>query len=168
MQLTSRLQDALNRHVGAELSSAHLYLSMSAYCQAANLPGFAHWLRVQHQEETGHALKFIDFIDDRDGRVLLGAIESPPTEFGSPLDVMEQTLEHERKVTSLINRLYELAVEESDYPTQVLLQWFISEQVEEEKNAAEVVEQLKIVGDDGAGLLMIDARLGQRSSGETE
>ena len=164
MELSRKLEDAINKHINAELYSAYLYLSMSAFCEGINMGGFAHWMRVQHQEETSHALKLFDFVNDRDGRVELQAIQQPPTEFQSLLDVMEGTLEHERKVTSMINRLYELAVEESDYPAQVLLQWFISEQVEEEKAAGDIVEQLKLVDDDGAGLLILDARLAERAA----
>ena len=157
MDISDKLHEAINKHINAELYSAYLYLSMSAYCDGISLPGFAHWLRAQH-----HAFKLFDFLNDRGGRVELQAITKPPGAFDSPLDVMEQTLAHEQEVTSLIHRLYELAVEESDYPAQILLQWFISEQVEEEKNVSEVVQHLSLVGDDGAGVLMVDARLGQR------
>jgi ferritin len=162
MELSTKLHDAINKHINAEFYSAYLYLSMSAYCDSMNLPGFARWLRVQHGEELSHALKLFDFLNDRGGRIELQAIGQPPIEFESPLAVMEQTLEHERAVTSEIHRLYELAVEESDYPAQVLLQWFVTEQVEEEKTAGEIVEHLKLVGAQGAGLLMIDTRLGER------
>ena len=163
MELSKALQDAINTHANSEFYSAYLYLSMAAYCESINMPGFAHWMRIQHQEETGHALKLFDFVNDRGGRVVLEAIDQPPVEFQSSLDVMQRTLEHERTVTSMIHRLYEQAVEESDYAAQILLQWFISEQVEEEKAADDIVEHLKLVGDDGVGLLMIDARLGERA-----
>ena len=153
MELSSTLQDALNKHINAELSSAYLYLSMSAYCDSIDMPGFAHWFRAQHDEETSHAFKIFDFVNDRGGRVVLEAIQQPPSDFTSVLDATQRTLDHERKVTSMIHRLYEQSVEESDYPAQVLLQWFIS-------------EHLKLVGDDGAGLLMIDARLAERGSGD--
>ncbi len=166
MELSSTLQDALNKHINAELSSAYLYLSMSAYCDSIDMPGFAHWFRAQHNEETSHAFKIFDFVNDRGGRVVLEAIQQPPSDFTSVLDATQRTLDHERKVTSMIHRLYEQSVEESDYPAQVLLQWFISEQVEEEKAANEILEHLKLVGDDGAGLLMIDARLAERGSGD--
>ena len=166
MELSSTLQDALNKHVNAEFESAYLYLSMSAYCESIDMTGFAHWFRIQHQEEMSHALKMFDFVCDRGGKVTLQTIGAPPADFKSPLDAVQQTLDHERKVTSMIHRLYEQAVEESDYAAQVLLQWFISEQVEEEKTASEILEQLKLVANDGAGLLMIDARLGERTSTE--
>ena len=165
MDISDKLHEAINKHINAELYSAYLYLSMSAYCDGISLPGFAHWLRAQHAEELSHAFKLFDFLNDRGGRVELQAIAKPPGAFDSPLDVMEQTLAHEQEVTSLIHRLYELAVEQSDYPAQILLQWFISEQVEEEKNVSEVVQHLSLVGDDGAGVLMVDARLGQRGGG---
>ena len=162
MKLSETIQEALNEQINAELYSAHVYLSMSAYCESINMPGFAHWMRAQHQEEISHAMKLFDFVNDRDGRVTLNAIETPPVDFGSLLGVMEAALAQEQAVTSLINRLYELALENTDYPAQVLLQWFITEQVEEEKSAADIIEQLKLIDDDGTGLLMIDSRLGQR------
>ena len=163
MELSTRLREAINSHLNAELYAAYLYLSMAAYCENISMPGFAHWMRLQHQEELSHAMKLFDFLNARESRVVLQAIDQPPTEFKSPSDVAEKTLEHERAVTSKIHRLYELTVEESDYPAQVLLQWFISEQVEEEKVIADVVEHLRLVGEDGTGLLMIDGRLGERT-----
>lgn len=167
MELSSRLQEALNAQIGHELYSAHLYLSMAAYFESLTLPGFAHWMRVQHQEETGHALKLFDFVNDRRGRVVLGAIEAPPVDFQSPLDAMEKALEHERKVTSLIHNLYRQAVEESDYAAQNLLFWFAGEQVEEEKSVSDIVDQLKLIKGDGTGLLVLDARLGARGTATT-
>ncbi|MBC7233665.1 MAG: ferritin [Chloroflexi bacterium] len=160
--LSKKLQDALNEQIKNELYSGYLYLAMSAYFEANNLPGFAHWMRVQAAEEQDHALKFFDFIVDRGGRVVLQAIDQPPVEFSSPLAVFETTLQHEQKVTGLINALYELAVAENDYPAQVMLQWFINEQVEEEKNATQIVETLKMIGEKGQALIMLDRELGQR------
>lgn len=157
------VQDALNEQIKHELYSAYVYLSVSAYCEAINLPGFAHWMRAQSAEERDHAMKIYDFINDRGGRVRLQAIEQPPSDFGTPLQIAEKGLEHERMVTGYIERLYELAVKEGDYPTQVMLQWFISEQVEEEKNADLLVEQLKMVGDNRTALLMLDMELGKRA-----
>jgi ferritin len=156
------LQDAINDQIVAEMHSAYVYLSMSAYLEAQNLPGFAHWMRVQYEEETAHALKLFDFLNDRGGHVALKAIEAPPVEFGSVLALFENALSHEQKVTGLINKLYELAVAEADYPTQVLLQWYIEEQVEEEKNATAIVEQLRLTGDFGPGLLMLDREMASR------
>jgi len=164
--ISKTIQDAMNEQIKNELYSAYLYLSMAAYCESINLKGFAHWLRVQNEEETTHAMKFFDFIHDRGGRVTLQAIAQPPTEFKSPLDVFEQTLEHERKVTAMINNIYALAIKENDYASQALLQWFVTEQVEEEKNATEIVEKLKMVGDRGSGLLYLDHELGERKAEE--
>jgi len=163
--LSKTIQDAMNEQIKNELYSAYLYLSMSAYCEAANLPGFAHWMRMQAQEEVTHAMKFYDFIYERGGRVVLQAIDQPPVEFQSPLHVFEQTLEHEQKVTGLINDLYTLAVEEKDYASQAFLQWFVTEQVEEEDSATQIVETLKMIGDKAHALLMLDRELGGRGAG---
>jgi ferritin len=161
--LNAKVEKAMNEQIKNELYSGYLYLSMSAYFEARNLPGFARWMRLQAEEEQEHALKFFDFVHDRGGRVVLQAIDKPPSDFGSPLAVFELTLEHERKVTGLIHDLYALAVQEKDYASQVMLQWFIDEQVEEEKNAEQTVELLKMVGDQGQPLLMLDRQLGQRA-----
>src|SRR5437763_14857868 len=128
--LKQSVQDAINEQIKNELYSAYVYLSMSAYCESTNLPGFANWMRMQSREEVGHAMKLFDFILDRGGHVVLEAIEKPPIEFKSPIDLAERTLEHERRVTGMIERLYELAITENDYATQAQLQWFITEQVE--------------------------------------
>jgi ferritin len=162
--LSKKLQDAMNEQIKNELYSAYLYLSMSAYCEAANLPGFAHWMRMQAQEEEAHAMKFYDFIYERGGRVVLQAIDQPPFEFPSPLAVFEQTLEHEQKVTGMINDLYALAVEEKDYASQIFLQWFVTEQVEEEASATQILETLKMIGDKGHALIMLDRQLGSRGA----
>ena len=163
--LNPKVEKAMNEQIRNELFSGYLYLSMSAYFETSNLPGFAHWMRLQAEEEQEHALKFFDFVHDRGGRVLLQAIEQPTVEFESPLAVFELTLEHERKVTGLIHELYALAVQEKDYASQVMLQWFIDEQVEEEKNAEQIVELLKMVGDQGQPLVMLDRQLGERAEG---
>jgi ferritin len=162
MTLSQTLQDALNDQIKYELASAHLYLSMAAYCETLNLSGFAHWMRVQYQEEAAHAMKFFDFINDRGGRVIVHGIAQPPTDFESPLDVFQKALENEQAVSALINRLYDLATRENDYPTQVMLHWFIEEQVEEEKSATEIVELLKLTGGQGAALIMLDRQLAAR------
>lgn len=160
--LKNTIQDAINEQINKELYSAYLYLAMAAYFDANNLPGFAHWMRAQYREETQHALKFYRYVNERGGRVFVKAIDEPPAEFGSPLKAFEQTLEHEQFVTSLINKLYELALEEKDYATQSLLQWYIDEQVEEEGNASYIVETLKMVGEKGNGLILLDRQLAQR------
>jgi len=160
--LSKGIQDAINEQIKHELASAYLYLSMSAFCEANNLPGTARWLRMQWEEEQEHAMKLFDFVNDRGGRVILQAIDRPLSDFKSLLDIFQQVLAHEQKVTSLINRLYDAALKENDYPTQVELQWFIKEQVEEEKNAAAIVQQLTMIGEQPSILLMIDRELGSR------
>ncbi len=164
--LGKAVQDAMNEQIKNELYSAYQYLSMAAYCESVNLPGFAHWMRAQSREEMEHAMKFYDFILDRSGRVVLQAIDQPVVEFGSPLEVFEQVLEHEQKVTAMINELYGLAVRENDYASQTFLQWFVTEQVEEEKNAGDVVETLKMVGDTSEALFLLDRELGRRKKDE--
>jgi ferritin len=161
--LNSAVQQALNDQVQKELHSAYIYLSMAAYFEAENLPGAAHWMRGQAGEEQEHAMKLFDFIQDRGGRVTLQAIDAPPATFSSPLAVFEASYAHEQKVTQSIHDLYALAVKEADYPTQVMLQWFIDEQVEEEKNASAIMAQLKMVGDSPAALFMIDRQLAARA-----
>ncbi|MCX8063522.1 MAG: ferritin, partial [Anaerolineales bacterium] len=138
------MQDAMNEQIKNELYSAYLYLSMAAHFESKTLSGFANWLRIQAEEELGHAMKFYNFILERGGTVSLKAIDQPPSSWNSNLEAFEQVLAHEQKVTKLINDLYELALKEKDYPSQVMLQWFIEEQVEEEKNATEIIEKLKL------------------------
>ena len=161
--LNPTVQQALNDQVQKELHSAYIYLSMAAYFEAENLPGAAHWMRSQAGEEQEHAMKIFDFIQDRGGRVTLQAIDAPPATFSSPLAVFEASYAHEQKVTKSIHDLYALAVKEADYPTQVMLQWFIDEQVEEEKNASAIMAQLQMVGDSPAALFMIDRQLAARA-----
>jgi ferritin len=164
--LGKEIQDAMNEQMKSEFYAAYQYLSMAAYCESENLPGFAHWMRTQAQEETQHAMKFYDFILDRNGRVVLQAVEEPVVEFGSPLEVFERALEHEQRVTAMINDLYGLAVRENDYASQTFLQWFVTEQVEEEKNAGDVVETLKMIGDRSEALFLLDRELGRRGNDE--
>lgn len=160
--LSEKMQEALNKQVNAELYSAYLYLSMSAYFESIDLAGFANWMRVQAQEEVMHATKIYDHINERGGRVLLFSIEGPPTEWKSPLAVFENTYHHEQKVTGLINDLVSLATEEKDYATNAFLQWFVTEQVEEEASAKAIVQKLKLIADAPGGLFMLDQELGQR------
>ena len=162
--ISETIQNAINQQIKHEFFSSYLYLSMSAYFETLSLPGFARWMRVQSQEEHEHAMKFFDFLNDRGGSVELQALDQPAGEFQSPLDVFEQSLAHERKVTALIHRLYELALKENDYATQTLLQWFITEQVEEEKNAGQIVEQLKMTGGEPSALLLLDRDLAGRGT----
>ena len=163
MALNERVQEALNRHINEEFYASYLYLSMSAYCESLDLPGFAHWLRVQSQEEYAHAMNLFDFVQDREGRVALYPINQPTLEFGAVLDVMQSTLDHEREVSQLIDRLYELTIEERDYPTQVHLQVFITEQIEEEKTTGDVVAKLKMIGDNSSDLLLLDREMATRA-----
>jgi ferritin len=160
--ISKKMQDAINEQIKNELYSGYLYLAMAAYAEDQNLPGFAHWMKAQCQEEVEHAMKFFNHIAERGGRVELKAIDEPPVEFDSPTALFEMTLEHEKKVTALINGLYELALEEKDYASQVLLQWYIEEQVEEEANASEIRETLKMAGDKGQALVMMDRALVRR------
>jgi ferritin len=164
--LSKALQNAINGQIQHEFYSAYLYLSMSAHFETVHLPGCARWMRLQSQEEAAHAMKLFDFVLEREGRVVLQAIEQPPAQFKSPVTVFQQALEHERKVTGMIHRLYELAAKENDYATQVMLQWFIEEQVEEERTANDIVEQLKMIGDQPAALFILDKDVGARGAGE--
>jgi len=160
--IDQRMQEALNKQINAEIYSAYLYLSMSAHFQSVNLAGFANWMRVQWQEELAHALKFYDYVNERGGRVVLQPVEAPPSAWDSPLALFEQVHQHEQKVTGMINKLVDLAVEIRDHVTNNVLQWFVAEQVEEEASADEVVQKLKLVGDDPSALFMIDRELAQR------
>ncbi len=160
--ISKKIEDALNKQINAELFSSYLYRAMEAYFLDCNLKGFAHWMHVQADEEHTHAMKFFDYINDRNGRVVLTEIAMPPKEWKSPLDAFEAAYAHEQKVTSMINGLVDLARQENDYATQIMLQWFVTEQVEEEANASEIVEKLKLIKDSAQGLFMMDAHLGQR------
>lgn len=157
------VQDAINEQLKNELFAGYMYLSMSAHLEREHLPGFAHWMRLQAEEELVHAMRFFDYLSRRGGRVVLQAVDQPPVEFGSPLSVFEKALEHERFVTGQIHKLYELAAEKGDWATQQELQWFIAEQVEEEDNAGGAVDQLRMAGDDSAALLMLDQQFGARA-----
>ena len=165
--LSEKMQDAINGQLNAELYSSYLYLSMNAYFKSINLDGFANWMYYQAQEELTHGMKLYDFINQRGGRVNLLQIEAPPTQWNSPQAVFEATLEHEQKVTGLINDLVELALGEHDHATNIFLQWFVSEQVEEEESVTGVLEQLKLMGEAKGGLFMIDRELAKRSPGVT-
>lgn len=161
---SKKMLNALNEQIKHELDSAYIYLAMVAYFESNNLPGMAHWMRLQGQEEMVHAMKIFDFIHDRGARVELHALGKPAAALKSPLDVFQKALKHEQKISGLIHQLYELATKEKDYPTQVMLQWFIEEQVEEEKSAEEAVEKLKLAQDNDTALLFIDQQMGQRQA----
>ena len=160
--LSKQMESALNDQINAEMYSAYLYLAMSAYFQSAKLSGFANWMQIQAQEEMVHAMKFYDYINERGGRVTLQSIEAPPKDWDSPLDVFDATLQHEQKVTSLINSLVDIAMEERDHATNIFLQWFVSEQVEEEDTANEILQKIKLMADAPGGMFMLDNEMGQR------
>ncbi|MGC9332976.1 MAG: ferritin [Anaerolineae bacterium] len=162
MELGKNLENAMNDQIREELASAYIYLSMAAYLETLNLPGFAHWMQAQANEEMEHAMKFYGHIYERGGRVLLQAIEQPPADFEGPIGVFEQALKHEQYISSRIIDLYKLAQKEEEFASFSLLQWFVDEQVEEEESALEVLEQLRMIGDKGQGLLMLDRQLAQR------
>ena len=164
--LSQTMQDAINDQIQAEFESAYLYLAMSARMEQFNLKGFAHWLHLQWQEETQHALKFYNYLLQRDGTVQLRALSEPLFAADTPLSIFELVLEHEQYITRRINDLYALAAEERDYASQTLLQWFVSEQLEEEENARAIIDDLRLVGDAGASLFLLDRELGQRQPEE--
>ncbi len=161
--LSKKIEDALNQQIKGEISSAYLYLSMSAYSSSINLGGFAHWLRLQNQEEISHAMRLFDYVNNRGGRVILQGMDRPSADFKSPVSLFELVFKHEQEVSASINKLYELAVQEKDHATEVELHWFIQEQVEEEKNAGQILKQLNMIGEQPAALLMMDRQLSSRS-----
>ncbi len=160
--LKEKMLAAFNKQINAEMYSAYLYLSMEAYFQSINLTGFANWMRTQTQEEMMHAMKIYDFVFERGGKVTLEAIDKPPFSWDSPLAAFKEVLKHEQHVTSLINDLVDLAIKEKDHASNIFLQWFVTEQVEEEASADAVIQRLKLAKDNASGLFMIDAELGQR------
>lgn len=161
--LKPSIEAAINDQINHEFEAAYLYLSMSAHFESCGLPGFATWMRLQSQEELTHGMKLFDYVHARGGRAKLHEIGAPPQQFGKPLEVTRLVLEHEQKVTQLINHLYEIAAQERDYVTAAQLQWFLSEQVEEEKSAGDIVARLEIAGDNANALLVIDRELGTRT-----
>jgi ferritin len=160
--INSTMQKALNDQINAELYSSYLYLSMAAHFEGMNLGGFAHWMHVQAQEETKHAMKIYGYVFEKGGKVTLRAIEGPPSEWKSPLDVFENVYKHEVKVTGLIHKLVELARAEKDIATENFLMWFVTEQVEEEASADHIVQKLKLIKESSQGIFMLDKELGQR------
>lgn len=161
--LNQRIQDAINEQINAELYSAYLYLSMAQHFEAEGLSGFANWFKVQFQEEQDHATIFMNYVNQRGGRVLLKAIDAVPTTWASPTEAFNATLEHEQKVTALINAIYTIAMEEQDYATRDRLNWFVTEQVEEENNCRELIDKLRLIGDNGMGLYMLNTELAART-----
>jgi ferritin len=164
--LDAKIQDALNKHLNEELFSAYVYMSMGAYFESLNLSGMAQWMNTQVQEELVHASKFVGFIHDRGGRVILAEIAAPKTDWDSPLNAFEEAYAHERHISSCIGKLLDLAIAENDHPLNTFLQWFVNEQVEEEATVEAIVQKLKLVGDNGVALFMLDGELGKRTAME--
>ncbi|RPI92072.1 MAG: ferritin, partial [Chloroflexi bacterium] len=155
---------AINEQIKHELYSSYLYLSMSAYCDNQNLKGFAHWMKLQADEEREHAMKFYDYLLGNAQRVNLDTIERPPVDFGSPRAIFQQVLEHERMITGRIHKLYDLALQERDYRTQIMLQWFVNEQIEEEANAMDILARIEMVEERISAILWIDKELKKRGA----
>jgi ferritin len=162
--MNKKIEEAFNEHLNAELYSSYLYLSMSNYFAAQNLEGMTSWMRVQAGEEEAHGMKFIDFINERGGRVILKQIDEPKVEWSSPLEAFQDAYNHECLISSKINKLVDLAIAESAHAANTFLQWFVTEQVEEEATALSIVEKLKMIDNNSMGLLMIDEQLGQRTA----
>ena len=164
--LNTKVEKAMNDQLQKELQSAYVYLGMSAYCDSSSLPGFATWLKHQFEEEQQHAFRFYNFIIDRGGQVELKQLDAAPTSYRSTLDVFETALQHERAVTEAINELYDLVAREKDFASQAWLDWFATEQVEEEKTVGQIVDDLKRIGNDGNGVFLLDQKLGERATAE--
>lgn len=160
--ISTSIANALNEQIKWEMYSANLYLAMSAYLQDAGLTGFSHWMRIQYQEETAHALKFYDFLLSRGGHVTMLSIDAPPTSWSNILEVFEATLAHEQEVTRRINDLVALAKEERDFATDIFLQWFVTEQVEEEESVKDIISKLRLIKGEGQGMLLLDKDLSVR------
>ncbi|WP_321290365.1 ferritin [uncultured Sunxiuqinia sp.] len=165
--LKEEVLKALNNQINAEMHSAYLYLSMSAYFEDKGLSGFANWMKVQYQEELAHSLKFFDFVNERNGRVILEPIDGVPTDFDGIIDVFEKTLAHEQKVTGMIDQLMDVAVKASDHATQSFLKWFVDEQVEEEATVNELLDNLKLIDGQGNGVFMLNRELQGRKFMDT-
>jgi len=162
MKINKKVEEVLNNQVNAEFWSAYLYLSMSAWCESKGLKGFANWMRVQFQEETTHALKIHDFVLSRSGEIKLQPIAAVENSWKGILHIFEETYKHECVVTDLIANCYEVAMAEKDHATAGMLQWFINEQTEEESNALEIIDQIKLLGEKGEGIYLLDKELATR------
>jgi len=160
--LKPKIQEAFNEQINKELFSSYLYLSMAAYFESQSFMGMAQWMRIQAQEENTHAMKFYDFVHERDGRVTLTEIAAPKIEWRGPLDAFQEALKHEQMITGSINELVDLALAEKDHAAHSFLQWFVNEQVEEEASVQAIIDKLNLVGDNGVALFMVDQELGQR------
>ncbi len=160
--LKSKVEKAINKQINAEMWSGYLYLSMSSYFESIGLTGFANWMWIQAREEMTHAMRLYHHVIERGGRVLFDAIDKVPNEWHSPQHVFEETYKHEQKVTKLIEDLVDIAEKEKDRATHNMLQWFIEEQVEEESSADEILQKIKLIGQNGNGIFMLDRELAQR------
>ena len=160
--ISKKMETALNEQINKEFYSAYLYLAMSAYCNKLGLPGAEHWFRMQYDEEIAHMTKMFDYVMQHGGDAHLLQIDEPPREFGTVLEAFGASLAHEQFITQSINKLLDVTVEEKDHATRVFLQWYITEQVEEESNVGDIVDRLKLAGDNGGALMMIDDKLAQR------
>ena len=161
--ISKKLQNAINKQINKELYSEYLYLSMAAYLESIGLEGFANFFKVQVQEERFHTMKFFDYVNERGGRIILEAIDRPQIEFKSPVEIFEIAYKHEQYVTKLINELMEVAIKENDHAARSFLNWYIDEQVEEEASMDKILNQLKIIGGKGQGMLMLDKELAVRT-----
>jgi len=161
--ITKKVANALKNQLKNELESSYLYLSMSAWAAGKGLKGFSNWFYVQAKEELYHFFKFYHYLLDQGEKVELPAVGKPKSEFASPLQAIKETLQHEQFITKSINKLVDIALKEKDHATNAFLQWFISEQVEEEATVGEILDQLELIGENGNGIFMIDKELGQRT-----
>jgi ferritin len=162
--ISEKIQNALNTQICQEQYSAQLYLAMSAYSEAKSFRGFGQWLRCQAQEETAHAMRLIAFLSSRGGKLELKALQAPPTEFGTMAQMFEKILTHEKAITHSINELFELSRGEKDYASEIALQWYVTEQIEEEANAGDILDKLRAVGEQGGGIWYLDSKLGKRGT----
>ncbi|MBK9518248.1 MAG: ferritin [Anaeromyxobacter sp.] len=162
--ISTSMQAALNAQINVEQYSAQLYLAMGAHCETLSFRGYAHWLRVQAGEETAHAVKLIDFLVNRGGRLELQSVQAPPRDFGGVVQVFEQVLAHEQAITTKISALFERARAEKDHASEITLQWYVTEQVEEESTVGQVVAHLHAVGDKGGGIWYLDSKMGKRGA----
>ena len=160
--IAKKIQDAINKQINLEQYSAQLYLAMSAHCEGKSFRGFAHWLRVQAEEETKHAMKLVAFLLDRGGKLELANIDAPASDFGSITQTFEKILDHEKGITARISSLFELSRTEKDWAAEIALQWYVTEQVEEESNVGQILDQLKAIGEQGGGIWYLDSKMGKR------
>ncbi len=166
--LNDKMNTVLNNQINAEIYSSYFYMSMTAWFESKGLSGFSDWMRLQYQEEMAHAEKIFNYILERGGKIELGAIEQPKSDWDSPLNLFEDVLKHEELVTGLVNDLVDCALEERDHASNNFLQWFVAEQVEEEANVGAVLDKLRLIKDDSAGLFALDLEMGKRQASPVE